>query len=128
MFEQSAARKRKGRSSPRRTAEKPAQAGALRKQLGLKQATFARLLPISVRSLAALESGSAPSEAVARRLIELSRLTEALSEVIRKESLDQWLQKPNPAFNELKPLEVIERGEIDRIWAMIFFLRSGVAS
>jgi hypothetical protein len=28
----------------------------------------------------------------------------------------------------LKPIEVIERGEVDRIWQMIFFLRSGVAS
>jgi hypothetical protein len=40
----------------------------------------------------------------------------------------QWLQTPNPAFGELKPLEVIERGEIDRLWSMIFYLESGVAS
>jgi hypothetical protein len=28
----------------------------------------------------------------------------------------------------LKPLEVIERGEIDRLWNMIFHLESGVTS
>jgi hypothetical protein len=28
----------------------------------------------------------------------------------------------------LKPLEVIDRGEGDRIWSMIYFLRSGVPS
>jgi hypothetical protein len=33
--------------------------------------------------------------------------------------------KPNEAFGGLKPLEVIERGEIDRIWQMIHLLRSG---
>jgi hypothetical protein len=36
--------------------------------------------------------------------------------------------QPRPAaFGELKPLEVIERGEIDRLWNMIFYLESGVA-
>jgi hypothetical protein len=94
----------------------------------LNQAVFARLLPISVRSLATLESGSPPTEVVARRLTELLRLTNALSEVMRRESLGKWLQTPNEAFDGLKPLEVIDRGESDRIWAMIYFLRSGVPS
>jgi hypothetical protein len=35
---------------------------------------------------------------------------------------------PNPAFDGLKPLEVIEGGEIERLWTMIFYLESGVAS
>jgi len=100
----------------------------LRKQLQLNQAVFARLLPVSVRSLATLESGSPPSEVVARRLKELLRLTDALSEVMKKESLGTWLRTPNNAFDGLKPLEVIDRGESDRIWSMIYFLRSGVPS
>lgn len=100
----------------------------LRKQLQLNQAVFARLLPVSVRSLATLESGSPPSEVVARRLKELQRLTNALTEVIKQESLGKWLQIPNEAFGGLKPLEVIDRGESDRIWSMIYFLRSGVPS
>ena len=83
---------------------------------------------MSVRSLATLESGTVPSEAVARRLIELQRLTNALTEVMTKESLGNWLQTPNDAFDGLKPLEVIDRGESDRIWAMIYYLRSGVPS
>ena len=39
-----------------------------------------------------------------------------------------WLDTPNDAFDGLKPLEVIERGEIDRLWNMIFYLESGVTS
>ena len=58
----------------------------LRARLALTQAEFARLLAVSVRSLATLESGTAPSEPVARRLIELERLTGALTEVIKRES------------------------------------------
>jgi DNA-binding transcriptional regulator YiaG len=107
---------------------KPSLVVDLRKRLQLKQSVFARLLPVSVRSLATLESGTVPSEAVARRLIELQRLTNALTEVMTKESLGNWLQTPNDAFDGLKPLEVIDRGESDRIWAMIYYLRSGVPS
>jgi DNA-binding transcriptional regulator YiaG len=98
----------------------------LRARLALTQAEFARLLAVSVRSLATLEGGTAPSEAVARRLTELERLTGALSEVIKRESLEKWLRTPNPAFGGSKPLEVIERGESDRLWEMVYFLRSGV--
>ena len=49
-------------------------------------------------------------------------------EVIRNDAIGPWLEQPNEAFDGLKPLEVIERGEVDRLWAMIFYLRSGVAS
>ena len=44
------------------------------------------------------------------------------------ESIGTWLQIPNEAFDGLKPLEVIDRGEIDRLWSMIYDLRSGVPS
>src|SRR5665213_3387607 len=107
---------------------KPGMVLELRKRLELNQAVFARLLPVSVRSLATLEGGSPPTEVVARRLIELLRLTNALAEVMKKESLGSWLQTPNEAFSGLKPLEVIDRGESDQIWSMIYFLRSGVPS
>lgn len=33
---------------------------------------------------------------------------------------------PNDAFDRLKPVEVIERGEIDPVWSMIYLPRSGV--
>ena len=99
--------------------------GVLRKKLKLKQAEFARLVPVSQRSLATLESGTPPTPAVARRLTELQRLMEALSEIIHEESLGTWLQIPNEAFDSLKPIEVIDRGESDRLWEMIYNLRSG---
>lgn len=98
---------------------------AIRSQLKLKREVFARLLPISTRSLASIEGGAAPTEAVTRRLTELRRIVEALSEVISEEAIGEWLTTPNDAFDGLKPLEIIERGEADRIWQMIFMLRSG---
>ncbi len=101
-------------------------AADLRKLLQLNQALFARLLSVSVRTLATLEAGAPSTSVVARRLTELQRLTDGLTEVLRSESLGNWLQTPNEAFAGLKPLEVIERGQSDRIWSMIYFLRSGV--
>lgn len=44
------------------------------------------------------------------------------------DSIPEWLQTPNEGLGRLKPIELIERGAIDRIWETIFFLRSGVPS
>ena len=100
----------------------------LRARLQLNRDVFARMLPVSTRSLATIESGEKPSEAVCRSITELRRIVDALGEVITPETVGQWMTTPNDAFGGLKPLEVIERGEVDRIWQMIFLLRSGVPS
>ena len=122
------AQARRGEQRPKRAKSSHARASVreLRQQLNLSQAVFARLLPVSVRTLATLESGAPPTDVVTRRLTELDRLTTALAEVIKKQSLGKWLQTPNEAFDGLKPIEVIDRGEIDRLWSMIDFLRSSV--
>lgn len=100
----------------------------LRTRLAMSRESFARLVPMSTRSLASVESGKAPSPPVLRQLKELRRVIDALGEVIQQDAIGPWLEQPNNAFGGLKPREVIERGEVDRIWQMIFFLRSGIAS
>jgi len=59
---------------------------------------------------------------------ELQQFLEGLSEVVAAEAVPAWLDTPNAAFDGLKPLELIKRGEIDRLWSMISYLESGVAS
>ncbi|MBN1491614.1 MAG: hypothetical protein JXA69_17005 [Phycisphaerae bacterium] len=59
---------------------------------------------------------------------EYDRLRTALGEVMDADSIPEWLQTPNEGLGRLKPIELIERGAIDRIWETIFFLRSGVPS
>ena len=100
----------------------------LRSQLGLNRETFARLLPVSTRSLASIEHGQRPNKTVTRRLTEIGRVVYALGEVVNDEAIGPWMLRPNQAFDGLKPIEVIERGEADRIWQMIFLLRSGTPS
>ncbi len=106
----------------------PLSVRAVRGQLGLSRKMFSRLAGFSERAIADWESGKSVSEPGLRRIKELDRLRDRLSEVIAADAIPQWLDTPNTAFDGLKPLEVIERGEIDRLWTMIFYLESGVAS
>lgn len=100
----------------------------IRQKLGVTRKVFSRLTGYSERAIASWESGGHPDEPGLRRLRETERFQERLAEVVPLEEIAQWLDTPNAAFDGLKPLEVIERGEIDRLWNMIFYLESGVAS
>jgi DNA-binding transcriptional regulator YiaG len=119
---------RKGKPTPASHASRRGSARDLRSRLRLNQERFARLIPISTRSLASIELGGTASESVTRRLTEIRRVVDALAEVIDEEALGAWLLEPNQAFGELKPIEVIERGEVDRIWRMVYLMRSGSAT
>lgn len=100
----------------------------LRHKLGLTRKVFSRLTGYSERAIATWEAGGIPDEPGLRRIRETERFQAKLAEVVRPEEIPHWLDTPNDAFAGLKPLEVIERGEIDRLWNMIYYLESGVAS
>ncbi len=97
----------------------------LRKRMQLTQEIFSRVVGVKVRTLSKLEKGEEPSDQVKRNVTETERLQKALEEVVLKDTIAGWLEEPNDAFDGLKPIEVIERGQIDRLWAMIYDLRSG---
>ena len=98
----------------------------LRHMLGLAREAFGRLVDVSVRTLAAVETRGAKADKLQRNYLEVKRLCDALGEVMAPEALGGWLNQPNEAFGGLKPLEVVERGEIDRLWELVFRLRSGL--
>jgi len=101
----------------------------LRETMHLPRKTFCRLIGFSERAVADWECGNqAPNELAERRLNELQRLQEGLMAVVKPEVIPHWINTPNDALGGLKPLEAIERGETDRLWRMIYFLESGVAS
>ncbi len=106
----------------------PSSIRTVRGRLGLSRKLFSRLAGFSERAIADWESGKPVSEPGLRRIKELDRFRSRLSEVVAADAIPCWLDTPNEAFDGLKPLEVIERGEIDRLWNMIFYLESGVAS
>jgi hypothetical protein len=40
---------------------------------------------------------------------------DALGDIMAGDTIGPWLQTPNDAFDGAKPLELIERGETDRL-------------
>jgi DNA-binding XRE family transcriptional regulator len=98
----------------------------LRDRLGVTREFFARLVDVSVRTIAEIEANPKPIKKLLRNYVEVQRLCDSLGEVVEASEISTWLQTPNTAFAGLKPIEVIERGEIDRLWEMVFRLRSGM--
>ncbi len=95
---------------------------------GLKREELGRLTGFSLRALAEWASGKLPSQPAMRRLREIRRLLDALAEIVQISAIPDWLHKPNTAFDRLTPLQVIEVGEIDRLWQMVHSLGSGEAT
>lgn len=117
---------RRGKS--RRKARETPLVAEVRQDLGVDRRTFSRLTGYSERAIANWESGRALSPSSRQRIAEIRRLQESLARVMRPASIGKWIETPSPALGGLKPLEVIERGEIDALWRMVFRLESGIAS
>ena len=100
--------------------------GTIRAAFGVPRRTFARMMGASERTLADAEKGVRVSDSIRRRAVELDRLREALGQVVDPAIIGDWLDQPNAAFDGLKPIEVLERGQGDRIWRMIYYIESGV--
>jgi DNA-binding transcriptional regulator YiaG len=98
----------------------------LRDRLAMPRQMFGRIVNVSERTIADAEAGKDAAKKLLRTYNEVYRLWEALSEVVDPECLGLWFQTPNDSFDGLKPIEVIERGEIDRLWNMVFRLQTAM--
>jgi hypothetical protein len=106
----------------------PVAVKSLRQVLGLGRRQFARLTAASERAVADWENDQPISPVSQKSLRESERLCQALRMIMKPEFVGQWLDTPNDAFAGLKPLDLIERGEVDRLWRMIFEVQSGAVS
>jgi transcriptional regulator with XRE-family HTH domain len=100
----------------------------LRKGLGLSQEELGRVTGYSTRSIAGWESGDRVSSPAEHKLREVQRLQTELVKIMPREKLGEWLRTPGRAFEGQTPIQVMERGETDRIWQMIFQIRENVAN
>lgn len=91
----------------------------------LPQPLLVRLTGFSPRSVAKWSQGEIPSVKQEKALVEMDRLLDGLSRVMQPAEVGRWLKQPNSAFDGSTPLQVVERGEIDRIWRMLYDLESG---
>ena len=97
----------------------------LRKNYAISLESLSRLTGAAPRTVAYWSAGNEPQRSNQQKLKELVRLFDALSDVVQPKAIGPWLLRPNPAFDGSTPLQVIERGEGDRIWRMIWELREG---
>lgn len=103
--------------------------GGLRNQLGLTQEELARTIGYSTRSVAAWQSGGQPLSPSARlKLTEAGRLGAALGKIMPPQQVGSWLRTPNAAFEGQTPMQIMERGESDRLWRMIHQIDANVAN
>jgi DNA-binding transcriptional regulator YiaG len=100
----------------------------VRRRFGFSQDELSRITGYSVRAIAGWEAGKKLSEAARQKVVETERLRAALAEFVPAMELGEWMRTPNPAFESQTPIQVIERGEADRIWRMIFQIDAGVAN
>ncbi len=100
----------------------------LAEKFGLRQETLSRMTGFSLRAVAGWANGKTPSAPVRRAFTEMDRLLDSLSRLMKPKEVGRWLKEPNPAFDGSTPVQVIERGQIDRVWRMLYFVESGEPS
>lgn len=91
----------------------------------LPQQTFTRITGFSPRAVSGWVNGQRRNASTERQLAETQRLFAALARLVKPAAIGSWLETPNPAFAGSTPSQVIDRGETDRLWRMIYELESG---
>jgi transcriptional regulator with XRE-family HTH domain len=98
----------------------------VRTGLGVTREFFARMTGFSIRAISGWEAGRPLSQTALRRVKEMNRLRDALADGLDPRFIPQWLDSPCDGLGGLKPVEVLERGEIDRLWRTVFLIGSGM--
>jgi uncharacterized protein (DUF2384 family) len=82
--------------------------------------------PSTARAWVALKR--IPSGARAQRIAELSSISERLLRVMDPEYIPVWMNKPVPALDDRKPIELISGGEYLRVARIVSALEEPVAT
>jgi DNA-binding transcriptional regulator YiaG len=98
----------------------------IRRQLGVTQEIFARLIGVSARSIAGWERGGTINESSYRRVLEMERLAATLKKAMNASFIPRWLATPSAGLGGQSPIETLERGQNDRFWRTVFLLGSGL--
>ena len=95
----------------------------------LDGADVARVLGTSPRSVTRWQaSRSAPRRDTEERLLELKAVVDLLRRVLRDEPARLWLRSPNPDLSYEKPLDVVARGDYQKVIGVILALAEGVTA
>jgi hypothetical protein len=88
------------------------------------------MLGVSDAALTRLERGDEPLDvAVLARVERIRKILEKAAEVMRREYIPTWVEKPSAACEEigaLAPIDLMEKGDFEAVEDLLFFLGSGV--
>jgi hypothetical protein len=99
--------------------------GSFCKRYAIKRDLISRMTSYAPRTVADWAAGKPLKGAAILKVTELKRLASALEQLVDANSIGPWLSTPNESFEGSTPAQLVERGEVDRLWRMIHLLASG---
>jgi transcriptional regulator with XRE-family HTH domain len=98
----------------------------LRTLLGWSRAQLARMMNASDRAIVNWETGDPISSVYVAKLREIQSVCNELKQLMKPQEIGPWLVSEMEEFEGRTPAELISKGETGRLWASLFYLRSGM--
>jgi transcriptional regulator with XRE-family HTH domain len=111
------------RTNPERDGERLVK---LRAALGWSRARLARVMNASDRAIVNWEAGAPISPVYAAKLREIQGVYNELKQLMKAGEIGPWLLAEMDEFEGQSPADLIAKGEAGRLWASLFYLRSGM--
>jgi transcriptional regulator with XRE-family HTH domain len=98
----------------------------LRTALGWTRNQLAHVMNASDRAIINWEQGDPISPVYAAKLREIQSVYNELKQLMKPEEIGSWLLAEMEEFEGRTPADLISKGETGRLWASLFYLRSGM--
>ena len=98
----------------------------LRVALGWSRNQLAYVMNASDRAIVNWEQGDPISPVYAAKLREIQSVYNELKQLMKPEEIGSWLLSEMEEFEGRTPADLIRKGETGRLWASLFYLRSGM--
>jgi DNA-binding transcriptional regulator YiaG len=98
----------------------------LRNALGWSRNLLAHVMNASDRAIFNWEAGDPTSPVFAAKLREIQSVYNELKGLMKPEEIGPWLLTEMEEFEGRAPADLINKGETGRLWASLFYLRSGM--
>ena len=98
----------------------------LRSALGWSRSQLAWVMNASDRAIVNWEAGDPISPVYAAKLREIQSVFNELKQLMKPEEIGPWLLTEMEEFEGRRPADLISKGETGRLWASLFYLRSGM--
>jgi DNA-binding XRE family transcriptional regulator len=98
----------------------------LRAALGWSRNQLGHVMNASDRAIVNWETGDPISPVYTAKLREIQSVYNELKQLMKPEEIGPWLLTEMEEFEGRTPADLISKGETGRLWASLFYLRSGM--